>query len=113
MTARNITGHTIGHTTITADITAQLRRNGVADVDDSVLPRSLYSTDASLYRVIPQTVVRPRDTSEVMAVSDTGRQARVPLTPRRAGHSLAGNAVGEGVVLDLSNHLNRVRESDT
>lgn len=113
MTARNITGHTIGHTTITADITAQLRRNGVADVDDSVLARSLYSTDASLYRVIPQTVVRPRDTSEVMAVIDTCRQAGVPLTTRGAGTSIAGNAVGEGVVMDLSKHLNRVIDIDT
>src|SRR5699024_10696054 len=115
--------------TVTADITAQLRRNGVADVDDSALARSLYSTDASLYRVIPQTVVRPRDTSDVMAVIDTCRQAGVPLTTRGAGTASAGNAgggatggadtsragsaVGEGVVMDLSKHLNQVIDIDT
>lgn len=98
---------------ITADIAAELRRNGVDDADDSVLARSLYSTDASLYRVIPQAVVRPRDTSEVMAVIDTCRQAGIPLTTRGAGTSIAGNAVGEGVVMDLSKHLNRIIDIDT
>lgn len=94
------------------DVTAQMRRNGVHDVDDSTLTRSLYSTDASLYRVIPETVVRPRDSSEVMAVIDACRQTQVPLTSRGAGTSIAGNAVGPGVVLDFSKYMNQVIDID-
>ena len=43
------------------DLVAELRRRGVTDVDDSTLTRALYSSDASLYRVVPQVVARPRE----------------------------------------------------
>ena len=46
---------------------AALRRAGVADVDDSGLARALYSSDASLYRVLPRAVVRPRHADEIVA----------------------------------------------
>ena len=59
----------------TTDVAEALRRNGVRDVDDSALARSLYSTDASLYRIPPQVVVRPRDADEV-AGHARGRAAR-------------------------------------
>jgi FAD/FMN-containing dehydrogenase/Fe-S oxidoreductase len=95
-----------------ADVVAELRRRGVADVDDSGLARALYSTDASLYRVVPQVVVRPRDVDEVLAVVDAARATGVPVTSRGAGTSIAGNAVGSGIVVDLAKHLNRVHEVD-
>ncbi len=94
------------------DVVAELRRRGVADVDDSSLARALYSTDASLYRVVPQVVVRPRDVDEVLAVVDASRATGVPLTSRGAGTSIAGNAIGTGIVMDLAKHLNRVHEVD-
>lgn len=94
------------------DIVASLRRNGVADVDDSSLARALYSSDASLYRVVPQVVVRPRDIDEIQAVVAACRETGTPLTPRGAGTSIAGNAIGTGVVMDLSKHVNRVLAVD-
>jgi FAD/FMN-containing dehydrogenase/Fe-S oxidoreductase len=99
-------------TAATADVVAELRRRGLADVDDSSLARALYSTDASLYRVVPQVVVRPRDADEVLAVVDVARTTGVPVTSRGAGTSIAGNAVGSGIVVDLAKHLNRVHEVD-
>ncbi len=48
-----------------ADLASELRRAGIADVDDSGLARALYSSDASLYRVLPRAVVRPRHTDEI------------------------------------------------
>ncbi|MCU1667266.1 MAG: FAD/FMN-dependent dehydrogenase [Blastococcus sp.] len=87
---------------------AALRRAGVADVDDSGLARALYSSDASLYRVLPRAVVRPRHTDEIVATLETCRALGVPLTARGAGTSIAGNAVGPGVVLDTSRYLSRV-----
>src|SRR4051812_16582002 len=89
-----------------------LRAAGVADVDDSGLARALYSSDASLYRILPQAVVRPRHVDEIPAALEVCRSLGVPLTARGAGTSIAGNAVGAGVVLDTSRHLNRVLSID-
>jgi FAD/FMN-containing dehydrogenase/Fe-S oxidoreductase len=89
-------------------VAAALRRAGVADVDDSVLERALYSSDASLYRVVPAVVAHPRGTGEVAAALEVCRTLGVPLTCRGAGTSIAGNAVGTGVVLDFSRHMNEV-----
>ncbi len=89
-----------------------LRRAGLSDVDDSGLARALYSSDASLYRVLPQAVVRPRHVDEIPAALEVCRSLGVPLTARGAGTSIAGNAVGPGVVLDTSRYLNRVLSID-
>ena len=91
---------------------AALRSRGVTDVDESPLARTLYSSDASLYRVPPLVVVRPRHRDEVEAVLATCREHRVPVTARGAGTSIAGNAVGPGVVVDHARHLGRVLSLD-
>ncbi|NEK85027.1 FAD-binding oxidoreductase [Blastococcus saxobsidens] len=93
-------------------VAAELRRAGLTDVDDSGLARALYSSDASLYRVLPRAVVRPRDTDEIVAALEVCRTLGVPLTARGAGTSIAGNAVGAGVVLDTSRYLHRVHAVD-
>ena len=95
-----------------ADLVAALRRRGVTDVDDSPLTRALYSSDASLYRVVPQVVVRPRHADELDAVLDVAADAGTPVTMRGAGTSIAGNAVGTGIVVDTLRHLNRVVSVD-
>jgi len=91
---------------------AELRRRGVTDVDDSPLARALYSSDASLYRVVPQVVARPRSTDEIIAVLDASLTLGVPVTMRGAGTSIAGNAVGPGIVVDTVRHLGNVLEID-
>ncbi len=95
-----------------ADLVEALRRVGVRGVDDSRLTRSLYASDASLYRVPPRAVAVPRHRDELAAVLQVCRELNVPLTMRGAGTSIAGNAVGPGVVVDTSRHLNRVLEID-
>jgi FAD/FMN-containing dehydrogenase/Fe-S oxidoreductase len=97
---------------ITTDLAAELRRAGLADVDDSGLARALYSSDASLYRVLPRAVVRPRHADEIVGTLEVCRSLGVPLTARGAGTSIAGNAVGPGVVLDTSRHLSRIGTID-
>jgi len=94
------------------DVVEALRRAGVPDVDDSSLARALYASDASLYRVPPRVVVRPRHVDELGAVLATARDTGTPLTMRGAGTSIAGNAVGPGIVVDTLRHLNRVVEVD-
>jgi FAD/FMN-containing dehydrogenase/Fe-S oxidoreductase len=81
-------------------------------VDDSTLTRALYSSDASLYRVVPQVVARPRHPDELHAVLDVAAATGTPVTMRGAGTSIAGNAVGAGIVVDTVRHLNRVVSID-
>ena len=95
-----------------ADVVAELRRHGVSDVDDSTLARALYSSDASLYRVVPRVVVRPRHRDELVATLAVARATRTPLTMRGAGTSIAGNAVGPGIVVDTVRRLGRVLAVD-
>src|SRR5690625_2165079 len=89
----------------------ELSRAGVSQVDDSTLVQGMYSSDASLYRVIPQAVARPQHVDEFYAVHDVAHQLQVPVTMRGAGTSIAGNAVGEGIVVDTRD-LNRIIEID-
>jgi FAD/FMN-containing dehydrogenase/Fe-S oxidoreductase len=95
-----------------ADVVGALRRAGLTEVDDSPLRRAEYSTDASLYRVVPQVVAFPRATDDVVAALDVCRSLGVPLTARGAGTSIAGNAVGAGLILDFSRHLAGIRAVD-
>ena len=94
------------------DLAAALRGAGLTGVDDSARRRAEYSADASNYRVVPSVVVFPRHVDEAAAALDVARRAGVPVTSRGAGTSIAGNAVGSGVVLDFSKHLNRVLAVD-
>jgi FAD/FMN-containing dehydrogenase/Fe-S oxidoreductase len=94
------------------DLLAALQRAGVDDASDSTLTRALYSSDASLYRVPPVAVARPRDADEVLACLAVAREAEVPVTLRGAGTSIAGNAVGPGLVVDTGRHLTRIHELD-
>ncbi|QWF23061.1 FAD-binding oxidoreductase [Nocardioides sp. LMS-CY] len=97
---------------VATGVVAELHRRGVSDVDDSTLARALYSSDASLYRVVPQVVVRPRHPDELHAILDVAQATGVPVTMRGAGTSIAGNAVGAGIVVDTLKHLNRVVSID-
>ncbi|HLV54457.1 MAG TPA: FAD-binding and (Fe-S)-binding domain-containing protein [Actinotalea caeni] len=94
------------------DLLADLRAAVSGDVDASARRRAEYSTDASNYRVVPEVVVFPRSTDDVLAALEVARSHGSPVTARGGGTSVAGNAVGPGVVLDFSRHLDKVLEID-
>ncbi|MEU5393063.1 FAD-binding and (Fe-S)-binding domain-containing protein [Streptomyces tibetensis] len=71
-----------------------------------------YAYDASNYRVPPRAVVFPRTAEDVVAVVRACRETGVPVTARGGGTSMAGNAVGPGVVLDFSRYMNRILDID-
>ncbi|WP_337587570.1 FAD-binding oxidoreductase [Crystallibacter crystallopoietes] len=81
-------------------------------VDFSSLTRGLYSTDASNYRMVPEVVVLPRSTEDVVTAVQAARRHRIPVTVRGAGTSCAGNAIGPGMVIDFSRFMNRVLSID-
>ncbi|WP_270888307.1 FAD-binding and (Fe-S)-binding domain-containing protein [Pedococcus sp. 5OH_020] len=96
---------------VSIEVVRALDRAGL-EVRADAGTRSMYASDASLYRIPPLAVVRPRGSEDVFAAMQVARETEVPITCRGAGTSVAGNAVGRGVVLDFSRHMNRVLAVD-
>ncbi|MBD2762985.1 FAD-binding oxidoreductase [Kocuria sp. cx-116] len=96
---------------ITTPVLTRLRDAGV-EVDASERSTSEYAYDASNYRVRPLAVVFPRTVQDVVATVHACVDSRTPIVSRGGGTSMAGNAVGRGVVVDFSRHLNRIRRVD-
>lgn len=90
---------------------AALRGQGVK-VDDSPRRLSEYSYDASNYRVRPAAVVFPASVDDIRIVARACSISGVPITPRGGGTSMAGNAIGDSLVIDLSRHMTRVETLD-
>lgn len=94
------------------DLSRTLGRQIRGEVRKSLVDRAVYSTDASNYRILPEAVVIPKTPRDIeIAVSEASARD-MPVTVRGAGTSLAGQAVGEGIILDLSKHMNRVIDVD-
>ena len=74
--------------------------------------RTLYATDASVYREMPQAVVLPKTENDICKLVRFAREHGASLIPRAAGTSLAGQVVGGGIVVDISRHLTRILEID-
>ncbi len=102
---KNASGHE-------ADIAHALRGAVGGEVRFDSYSRHLYSRDASMYAIEPIGVVLPRDADDVAAVVATAAEFGVPVLPRGAGTSLAGQTVGHAIVMDLSRHMSRIVEID-
>jgi FAD/FMN-containing dehydrogenase/Fe-S oxidoreductase len=95
----------------TAVVLTLIRSAGVpVDHSDELL--SAYSYDASNYRVRPVAVAFPRSVDDVVALVDACRQTTTPLVCRGGGTSMAGNAIGPGIVVDFSRHMHAIRSVD-
>jgi FAD/FMN-containing dehydrogenase/Fe-S oxidoreductase len=94
------------------DIAAALRAVVGGEVRFDAYSRHLFSRDASMYAIEPIGVVFPRDAGDVAAVVSTAAEFGVPVLPRGAGTSLAGQTVGHAIVMDLSRHMSRIIEID-
>lgn len=70
----------------------------------------MYSTDASFYQIRPLAVVLPKDESDVKKAVKIARTHKVKILPRGGGTSLAGQTVGEGIVIDFSKYMNKILE---
>ncbi|MDA1188139.1 MAG: anaerobic glycerol-3-phosphate dehydrogenase subunit C [Chloroflexi bacterium] len=98
------------HETDTRDLVEELKKRVTGDVRFDATSRLLYSTDASIYQIVPLGVVIPKTTDDVLAVIETANKHNVPVLPRGGGTSLAGQTVGRAVVIDFSKHLRNVIE---
>ena len=74
------------------------------DVLCDALHLAMYSTDASIYQIMPTCVVLPRDEEDVARVVRYAGQNGISVIPRGGGSGLAGETVGAGIVLDMSRY---------
>ncbi|MDE0159299.1 MAG: FAD-binding protein [Candidatus Dadabacteria bacterium] len=94
------------------DLSRALATQIRGEIRKSLVDRAIYSTDASNYRVLPEAVVIPKTPQDIEITVSEASALDIPVTVRGAGTSLAGQAVGEGIILDLSKYMNRVIDID-
>ena len=98
------------NTSTSESLEKQLLEALVGEVRFDLYSKALYSTDASLYQIQPIGVVIPKDRQDVIESVKIASEHKVPILPRGGGTSLAGQSVGEAIVLDLSKYMNQLLE---
>ena len=96
----------------TKEAFAALRKALQGEARDDHAARMLYATDASIYQVEPSGVVLPRHKEDIIEAVKIAAAYGIPIVPRAGGTSLAGQCVGDGIILDVSKYMNRVLEED-
>lgn len=72
-----------------------------------LIDRIAYANDASYFRLVPQAVVQPDSVSEIQALFRFSRRERIPMVFRAAGTNLTGQAITDGLLVDISKHWDR------
>ncbi|MFN3974482.1 MAG: FAD-binding and (Fe-S)-binding domain-containing protein [Dehalococcoidia bacterium] len=92
------------------EVEARLKGRIKGEVRFDAYSQALYSTDASIYQMVPVGVVIPRVEEDVLVVVEACRDLEVPVLPRGGGTSLAGQGCNHAVVLDFTKYMHRVLE---
>src|SRR5215208_3106140 len=88
----------------------ELKVHFTGDIRNDLASRILYSTDASIYQIEPQGVVIPKTQDDLQAAVELAAKYKIPILPRGAGTSLAGQAIGDALILDCSRWLDHLLE---
>ncbi len=88
----------------------ELHKHFTGDIRTDLASRILYSTDASIYQIEPRGVVLPRTQEDLIAAVELAAKYKIPILPRGAGTSLAGQAIGNSLILDCSRWLDHIVE---
>jgi D-lactate dehydrogenase len=81
-------------------------------IRDKFIDRVSFASDAGFYYLLPKAVVQPLDEQEIIALFKLSRKTQTPLVFRAGGTSLSGQAITDGILVDLSQHWNRVSVED-
>lgn len=92
------------------ELQQQLAKELEGEVRFDNYSKALYSTDASLYQIEPIGVVVPKHKQDVIKTIKIASERKIPILPRGGGTSLAGQCVGEAIVLDMSKFMNQLIE---
>ncbi|WP_020528624.1 FAD-binding and (Fe-S)-binding domain-containing protein [Flexithrix dorotheae] len=90
--------------------TSLLKENIKGEVLTDNYTLGMYSTDASIYQIKPKVVVTPKDEEDVKTAIKLAGKFQVTILPRGGGTSLAGQTVGQSMVLDFSKYMNKIIE---
>lgn len=90
----------------------QLRNKFIGEIHFDKLSTSIYATDASVYRIVPLAVAFPKIESDLILLIDFANLHNIGLIPRAAGTSLAGQCVGDGIIVDLSKYFTEILSLD-
>lgn len=82
--------------------------SALPDLRTDLTTRAAYTSDASIYRRLPAAVIEPRDATALREAVRWARERGLPITGRGGGTSVAGNSIGEGLVVDCSRHMTRI-----
>ncbi|MEC8048297.1 MAG: FAD-linked oxidase C-terminal domain-containing protein [Chloroflexota bacterium] len=74
--------------------------------------REIYSTDASIYRIVPLCVVTPKTIKDIKTLVQISNEYGIPILPRGGGSSLSGQTVNKAIVIDFTKHINKVVDVD-
>jgi len=85
-----------------------LKENLTGELFYDDLIKSIYATDASVYRILPLAVAYPKTKEDIKALIKFATTYKTSLIPRTAGTSLAGQCVGEGIVVDVSKYFIKI-----
>src|SRR5207244_11119709 len=99
----------IGSQEMTSAQERKIRQTG-CDVRFDNLTRQLYSTDASIYQIEPLGVAFPKNAQQASLVIWAAADAGLPVTPRGAGTSLLGHAIGQGLSVELWRYQRQITE---
>src|SRR6185369_2150384 len=88
----------------------ELHKHFTGDIRTDLASRVLYSTDASIYQIEPTGVVLPRTQEDLIAAVELAAKYKIPVLPRGAGTSLAGQAIGNALILDCARWLDHIVE---
>ncbi|HVN59541.1 MAG TPA: FAD-linked oxidase C-terminal domain-containing protein [Bacteroidales bacterium] len=80
------------------------------DLKYDAITRTIYATDASIYREFPAAVAWPRNSSDIKKILRFATENRIHVTVRAAGTSLAGQVVSSGIIADISRYMNKIIE---
>src|SRR6266852_8465356 len=89
----------------------KIRQTG-CDARFDNLTRQLYSTDASIYQIQPVCAAFPKTAEQASLVIHATADAGLSITPRGAGTSLVGNAIGDGLIVDFSRYNRQITDLD-
>jgi FAD/FMN-containing dehydrogenase/Fe-S oxidoreductase len=88
----------------------ELKQTLEGDFFTDLTMRTLYATDASVYKELPLAVARPKSESDIKKLIAFAAAHKTSLIPRTAGTSLAGQVVGKGIVVDVSTYWTKILE---
>jgi len=94
------------------DFINELQKHFTGEIRTDLASCILYSTDASMYQIEPRGVVIPQNQDDLQAAVELAAKYKIPILPRGAGTSLAGQAIGDALILDCSRYLDSIVEID-